>query len=101
MKPGKSFEEIKRFFDKNKLRLRDRYGVKNTGIFGSIIRGEETQRSDIDILVEFEDGKETFKNYMGLKFFLEDTLKKKVDLVIIETLKPLIKDDILKEAVYV
>lgn len=98
---GKSFEEIKCFIDKNKLRLRERYGVKKTGIFGSIVRGEETQLSDIDILIEFEEGKETFKNYMGLKFFLEDTLKKKVDLVIIETLKPLIKDDILKEAVYV
>ena len=99
--PGKSFEEIKCFIDKNKLHLRERYGVKKTGIFGSIVRGEETQLSDIDILVEFEEGKETFKNYMGLKFYLEDTLKKKVDLVIIETLKPLIKDDILKEAVYV
>lgn len=75
--------------------------MKSTGIFGSIVRGEETQHSDIDILVEFEEGQELFKNYMGLKFLLEDTFRRKVDLVIIETLKPLIKDDILKEAVYV
>ncbi len=101
MKHGKSFEKVKCFLDINKLLLRERYGVKNTGIFGSIVRGTETQRSDIDILVEFEEGKETFKNYMSLKFFLEDTLGRKVDLVIIETLKPLIKEDILKEAVYV
>jgi len=101
MKQGKSFEEVKSFLDKSRALLRQKYGVKNTGIFGSIVRGAETQRSDIDILVRFEEGKETFKNYMGLKFFLEDTFGRKVDLVIIETLKPLIKDDILKEAVYV
>ena len=101
MKHGKSFEDVKSFLDKNRLFLREKYGVKSTGIFGSIVRGEETQHSDIDILVEFEEGQELFKNYMGLKFLLEDTFRRKVDLVIIETLKPLIKDDILKEAVYV
>ena len=101
MKDKSSFEAIKEFMEKNKGLLRKKYGVKITGVFGSIVRGEEKKSSDIDILVEFEEGKETFKNYMGLKFFLEDSLGRKVDLVIIETLKPMIKEDILREAVYV
>lgn len=96
-----SLEEVKSFLEKNKEQLREKFGVKNTGIFGSLVRGEEKKISDIDILVEFEEGYETFKNYMGLKFFLEDAFGRKVDLVIVGSIKPLIKEDILREAVYV
>ena len=87
--------------EKNKGVLSKKFGVNKTGIFGSFVRGEEKRGSDIDILVEFEEGSETFKNYMNLKFFLEDKFSRKVDIVIINDIKPLIKEDILREAVYV
>ncbi|MCG7851743.1 MAG: nucleotidyltransferase [Methanosarcinaceae archaeon] len=51
--------------------------------------------------MEFEESKETFRNYMGLKFWLEDAFGRKVDLVITDSIKPFIKEDILREAVYV
>lgn len=76
------------------------YGVKKIGIFGSFARGEGKKGSDIDILIELEDGYETFDNYMDLKYFLEDLFGRKVDLVTFESLRPQLKDDILQEVVY-
>ena len=75
------------------------FGVKQLGIFGSVARGEETEKSDIDVLVDLE--RETFDNYMGLLFYLEDLFGKKVDLAIKNSLKPRIRDRILAETVYV
>ena len=81
--------------------IKSRFGVKKIGLFGSFIRGEELENSDIDILVEFEKGQKTFDNYMELKFYLEDIFNRKVDLVIISSIKPHLKDNILDETVYV
>ncbi len=96
-----SFKSIKDFLEKNKEKLTKRFGITNIGIFGSFAKRDAKESSDIDILIEFEEGYETFKNYMGLKFFLEDNFGRNVDLVITETLKPMIKEDILREVVYV
>jgi len=52
--------------------IRERFGVEQIGVFGSFVRGEERPESDVDILVKFRDGEETFHHYMDLKFFLED-----------------------------
>jgi predicted nucleotidyltransferase len=75
------------------------FGVKEIGVFGSIVRGEQTEKSDVDILVELE--KHTFNSYMGLLFFLEELFEAKVDLVMKDAIKPVIKDNILSETVYV
>ena len=76
------------------------FGVKRLGLFGSSVRGEQKSESDIDILVEFEKGKKTFDNYMELKFFLEELLGCKVDLIIYESLKRRIKPYIMREVEY-
>jgi predicted nucleotidyltransferase len=96
-----SLEAVRNFLYESKERIREKFGVRKIGIFGSYVRGNEKATSDIDILIEFEEDKVTFKNYMGLKFFLEDSFNRKVDLVIIEDLKPLLKESILRKAVYV
>ncbi|HNV38262.1 MAG: Nucleotidyltransferase domain protein [Euryarchaeota archaeon ADurb.Bin009] len=80
--------------------IRERYGVSRIGLFGSVARGEETPASDIDVLVEFREGEETFDHFMDLKFYLEDLLGRKTDLVIADTLKPRIRDAVLGEVVY-
>lgn len=77
----------------------ERFGVKRLWLFGSYAKGKQSEKSDIDILVEFEKGKKTFDNYMDLKFFLEDLLGAEVDLITVEALKPGIKDAVWKEAV--
>lgn len=83
--------------DKNTIK---RYGVNRLGVFGSHAKNEQNAESDIDILVEFEKGKKTFDNYMDLKFFLEGLFKRKVDLVIAETIKPDLKTNILRSVKY-
>lgn len=80
--------------------IRQKFGVKRIGIFGSFARGEEREDSDLDVLVVFEEGQKTFDNYMDLKFFLEDLFGRKVDLVTEKALKPQLKDIILKGVVY-
>jgi len=97
----KSFEEIKNILKKNSDDLKQKFGIKEFGIFGSYVRGEQEESSDIDILVEFKEGYKTFDNYMDLKFYLEELLGLRVDLVSKTALKPRLKPYILKEVVYV
>ena len=85
---------------RNKGEIISRYGVERIGVFGSQARGEGRSKSDVDVLVKFKEGEETFDHYMDLKFFLEDLFKRDVDLVIMETIKPRLKKSILAEAVY-
>ncbi|MGI6649379.1 MAG: nucleotidyltransferase family protein [Bacillota bacterium] len=80
--------------------LRDTYRVSQLGIFGSFARGEANESSDIDILVEFSDSVDIF-HFIRLKYFLAGILGRRVDLVTPEALKPLIKDQILQEVLYV
>ncbi len=75
-----------------------RNGVVKAGIFGSYARGKQKKSSDIDILVKTKKGMSLF-DFVGIKLKLEERLKKKVDLVEYETIKPLIKETILNEEV--
>jgi predicted nucleotidyltransferase len=75
-------------------------GVKTLAVFGSVARDEARQDSDVDILVEFRD-KATFDGYMDLKFFLEDLLGRPVDLVTKKSIRPRLKTQIEREALYV
>ncbi|AEK73598.1 Nucleotidyltransferase, putative, poly(A) polymerase (PAP) related protein [Thermococcus sp. 4557] len=78
-----------------------KFGVRHLWLFGSYVRGEAREDSDLDILVEFEPGRKTFDNYMELKFFLEDLLGVEVDLITVEALKPRVRKYIWSEAVSV
>ncbi|WP_342303807.1 nucleotidyltransferase family protein [Methanolobus sp. ZRKC5] len=76
------------------------FGVKRIGLFGSFARGESLDKSDVDVLVEFAEGKKTFDNFMELKFYLEELFGRDVDLVIETAIKPRLKNYIMREAVY-
>ena len=77
-----------------------KFGVIKLGLFGSYIKDEQKNESDIDILVEFERDQKTFDNYMDLKFFLENLFGNEVDLVISDALKPALKPYILESVKY-
>lgn len=94
----KNLEEIKRTINGYKLFLKERFKVKSISIFGSYLRSEQSEESDIDILVEFHSTIDLFE-FIELENFLSEILGSKVDLVMKDTLKPRIKDRILKEAV--
>ncbi len=65
------------------------FGVARLGLFGSFVRDEPQPGSDVDLIVEFEEEEKTFDNLMGLSFFLEDTLQRRVELLTPESLSPL------------
>lgn len=76
------------------------FGVKRIGLFGSFVRGEQRRKSDVDLLVEFESGGETFDNFMQLCFFLDDLFQRRVEVVTPESLSPYIGPHILAETEY-
>ncbi len=85
---------------KNKVILASKYNVKKLGLFGSFARGENTRSSDIDILVEFSAPVDLFK-YIDLEDHLKRILKRKIDLVSRKAIKPMLKSNILREAIYI
>ena len=80
------------------LPILKRYNVRRAGIFGSVVRGEEHEESDIDVLVEIES-RMSLLDFAGLKLELEEALGKRVDLGEYSTIKPIIKEQILSEEV--
>jgi predicted nucleotidyltransferase len=83
-----------------KEEVEDRYPVKKIGVFGSVARDEQTEESDIDLLVEFSRPV-GFVTFMRLEHFLSERLGRPVDLVTTDSLKPVIRQDVLAEVIYV
>ena len=86
------------FLKENKQQLKNKYQVNKIGLFGSFSRDEETNKSDIDILVDMPS---SFDNYFNLKYFLEENFHREVDLGKEQQLRLLIKKQILQEIIYV
>lgn len=90
------FQQLRQVFPK----VRSQYGVTSLGVFGSYVRGEQTEASDIDVLVEFEPGlRFGLLKFCALENELSDLLGRKVDLVEKSGLKPMIGQNILREVV--
>ena len=93
--------EIKKTLLQHKDELKNMYGVKEIGIFGSYIRGEQSKQSDLDILVAFEpDAKMDLIRFVELEEYLSELLGVRVDLVMKSALKPRIGKQILREVTY-
>ncbi len=100
MSSMETFEQIKSTLAEHKEELRQKYKIKEIGIFGSYVRGEQKKQSDIDILVEFEETTDlSLLDFIGIENYLSDVLGIKVDLVENHTLKPRIGKHVLEEVV--
>lgn len=78
------------------------FGVKELGLFGSFAKDKDiNDESDIDFLVEFEQGKKSYDNFMNLSFFLEDILGRKIELVTPQSLSKYLGPHILKQVEHV
>ena len=94
--------------DENLIRARlavlnnrlEEFGVKSLSLFGSAATGKAREDSDLDFLVEFS-GLATFDRFMGLKELLEREFQTRIDLVTTRALRPLLRDQILSEAIRV
>jgi len=89
-------EEINKIILENKNILK-KYSVKTIDLFGSYVRNEQREDSDIDFFVDFE--KPTFNNYMDLIFSLENLFKKKISIITPGSLSPYLKPYIEKEKI--
>lgn len=100
MKSQKNIKEIINTLNSFREIIRKEYKAEVIGLFGSYVRGEHRETSDIDIIVRFlEDA--SLLDLVGLSDFLEEKLGIKVDIVPIDTIRKEIKEDILREAVYI
>lgn len=77
---------------------RERYHVHSLALFGSAARDEHTEESDIDLLVSYTQPPNS-DDFFDLKFFLEDLLKREVDLVTEKGLRPAFRDSVLHECI--
>lgn len=96
----KSLNEIKKIIQQHKADLREKYAVKEIGVFGSCARGEQDETSDIDILVELEKPVGIVK-FLKLEKHLSLLLEARVEIVTKKALKPYIGRQILQEVSYV
>ena len=96
MKDSRKLQQIARIV----IPILRKNGVVRAGIFGSYATGKQKKNSDIDILVKIGKRMSLF-DFVGIKLELEERLKKRVDLVEYETIKPLLKEAILSEEVRV
>ncbi len=88
------------FLRANREFLAEEFGVLEIALFGSWAKNRQKPGSDLDLLVRLEPESKTFDNYMNLKFYLEDYLQIKVDLVLKDSIRPELKKTILAEAVH-
>jgi uncharacterized protein len=95
----KTLEEINQWLVLHKPLLQERYHVRQLGVFGSYVRQEQVESSDVDLLVEFSEIPSLLK-FINLENYLSDNLGVKVDLVHKRGLKPRLGERILAEVVY-
>jgi len=76
-------------------------GIKSIGLFGSFARGDASDQSDVDILVEFDADKHTYDNFIDTCLLLEKLFDRRVEVVTSDALSPYIRPYILKEVEYV
>jgi hypothetical protein len=93
-------EEIVKRLRTLKVDLKKRFKVKKIGLFGSYVNESQKKESDIDILVEFENGADLF-DLSGLSIFLEEIFKQKVDIVSKNALRSELKEIILDQVIYI
>ena len=94
-------DQILTFLAQNKKQFLDKYHIIRIGIFGSYARGDQNIKSDIDLLVEFEDNtQDLYDLKLQLKDFFRTKLGIEVDICREKYIKPRIKKSILKETIY-
>ncbi len=96
---AKAREDVERIIRKNKKLLKEQYNVKTIGVFGSFARGEQAKGSDVDILVDFYVLPDLLE-FVNLERYLEKILKRKVDLVRKQVVRPELRRRIFHEVVY-
>ncbi len=96
-----SLEQVLEFLRAHKQEFHEQYGIERIGVFGSVLRDELRDDSDIDIAIEMDSSRKSLRNFLAFKRELEKTFNRSVDLGIESTLKPAIKESIARDIRYV
>ena len=96
-----SIEEVVAYLKNNKGFFYERFGITRMGVFGSFARGEQTFSSDIDMVVEIEKSRKNIHSFLEIKRFLEKELARKIDLGLEHSLKPIVREKIKGQIIYV
>jgi hypothetical protein len=99
-KQHETLDEIRKILEENKTLLQTKFKIREIGIFGSYVRGEQKKKSDVDILVEFSETI-SFFDFIEIERELGKLIGLKVDLVMKSALKPRIGQRILQEVQYI
>ncbi|MBD3842382.1 MAG: nucleotidyltransferase family protein [Campylobacterales bacterium] len=92
--------ELLIFLREHKNELKDKFGIKNIALFGSFARDEQNEDSDVDIVIVDIEKKDYF-NRINAKYFLEEQLKKSVDIGYLDSMRSFLRKRIEKEMIYV
>lgn len=95
----RSLDEIKKRLSNQKPMLQKKYKINSIGVFGSYIRGEQKQESDLDVLIDYEEVPSLI-TLIELENYLSELLEVNVDLVTRRGIKPQLRSYILEEVVY-
>jgi predicted nucleotidyltransferase len=96
-----SLEQVLEFLRDHKQEFHNQYGVERIGVFGSILRDELRDDSDIDIAIEMDSSRKSLRNFLAFKRELEQAFNRPVDLGIESTLKTAIKESVSRDIRYV
>ena len=80
--------------------LKERFGIEEFAVFGSVARGEDREDSDVDIAV-LKSKKKNYFDLLDVKYFLEDSLHKSIDIGYYDSIRPIIKRHIEKDMINV
>lgn len=95
-----NLENIQQLISENATQVSE-LGVQRIGIFGSYAKGQSTEKSDIDFIVEFQPGKKTYDNFIQLAYYLEELLGRKVELLTPDSLTSSMQNLIEPEIQYI
>jgi len=93
-------QTILTFLRENKAYLRQEFGVQRIGLFGSFACNRETDESDIDLFIEVPREQKSWDAFLLMKEYLKHGLNRKIDLVFLDSMNPLIKIQALQEVIY-
>ncbi|HOE20991.1 MAG TPA: nucleotidyltransferase domain-containing protein [Spirochaetota bacterium] len=96
-----SKHQLINFLKSNKEYYKNKYGITRIGLFGSFAKNQNTKKSDIDLIIIMSQDKKNIHNFLAFKNELELILKRKVDVGFEHTIKKSVKDEILKDIIYV
>ncbi len=91
-------DELLKAYRDDILRLAERHGARNVRVFGSVARGDARPESDVDLLIDLEEGR-SLLDHAQLQVDLEQLLNRKVDVVSARGLRPRMRDRVLRDAV--